>query len=236
MGSHCRRIGLLAAVVLSLMTAAVAEAVDQVPRDTTNRQPASSVGLRLGVWVDQGGELNDPNVNASFTSTGFVTELFYNYRMLPWLALEISMAVASRGDVVFTYGGDRYIGTINLYPMMVQLKMKPWGTSGTWQPYLQGGGGVIVGKMNTDVVLSYGSYLDPYYVEGSETALGYDFGAGVDIALSRQLGITVSGKYHSIHFGDDVAGISDYSGTSIGVGLTYFVNPAKRNVQSWRRP
>jgi hypothetical protein len=224
------------AAILLLVTPVPVGAVDQVVRDTTNRPPASSVGLRLGVWIDQGEELNDPNINADFTSTGFITELFYNYRLMPWLSMEISMGVASRGDVIFTYGSDRYIGTINLYPMMVQMKVKPRGLAGTWQPYLLGGGGVIVGKMNTDVVLSNGSYLDPYYVESSETALGYDFGAGIDVVLSRQLGLTISGKYHSINFGDNLAGISDYSGTSVAVGLLYYINPAKRNAQSWRRP
>lgn len=236
MGNRGLRPGLMLAAVLLMLLPIPAGAVDPVARDTADRPPASSVGLRLGVWIDHGDELIDPNINASFTSTGFATEIFFDHRLMSWLALEISMAVASRGEVVFTYGSDRYIGTINLYPMMVQWKVSPWGPAKRWQPYLLGGGGVIIGKMNTDVILSYGSYLDPYYVEGSETTLGYDVGAGVDLLLSRQLGLTLAGKYHSFRFGDKLAGISDYSGTSIAVGLRYYIHPAKRNVQSWRNP
>ncbi|MDD4052109.1 MAG: outer membrane beta-barrel protein, partial [candidate division Zixibacteria bacterium] len=118
----------------------------------------------------------------------------------------------------------------------VQLKLAPLGVNRSFQPYLLGGGGLIVGKENTDIVLSYGNYVDPYYVEESKTAFGYVVGAGVDIALSRQLGLTFSGKYHSIKFGSDLAGISDYSGTSAAVGLMYFIQNKKQHSEPWRRP
>jgi opacity protein-like surface antigen len=228
--------GLVIGFVLLALAPSLTMAADAVVRDTTRWPSASYVGLRLGAWIDQGGELNDPNVTASFTKTGFFTELFYDHSLMPWLFLEISMGIASRGDAVFTAGSDRYIGTINLYPMLAQVKFTPLGTSRSWQPYLLGGGGLTVGKQNTDIVQSYGSYLDPYYVEESETAFGYVYGAGVDVALSHQLGLTISSKYHSIHFSGDLAGISNYSGTSIAVGLIYFIHPSKQHSQPWRRP
>jgi opacity protein-like surface antigen len=155
---------------------------------------------------------------------------------MPWMFLEISAAIASRGDVVFTAFDSRYIGTINVYPMMAQIKLAPLASSRGIQPYLLGGGGLTVAKENTDIVQSYGAYIDPYYTEESKTAFGYVVGAGVDIALSRQLGLTFCGKYHSIKFGSDLAGISDYSGTSVAVGLMYFIPNRKPHSEPWRRP
>lgn len=228
--------GLVIGAVLSVLIPGISKAADPVVRDTTRWPSASYVGLRLGTWIDQGGKFSDPNVTAEFNNVSFFTELFYDHRLMPWLFLEVSMAIASRGDVVFTYAGSRYIGTLNLYPMMAQIKLAPLGASRSFQPYLLGGGGVIVGKENTDIVQSFGPYIDPYYLEESKTALGYVVGAGVDIALSRQLGLTFAGKYHSIKFGSTLAGITDYSGTAVGVGLMYFIHNKKQHGEPWRRP
>lgn len=236
MDSHRRIARLVLGIILLMMASSITIAADAVVRDTTRWPSTSYVGLRLGAWIDQGGKLNDPNVTASFNSTGFFTEVFYNHRLVPGLWWEISMGIASRGEAVFTAGDARYIGTINLYPMMAQIKLAPLGASRSYQPYLLGGGGLIVGKQNTDIVQSYGSYLDPYYVEQSETAFGYVFGGGIDFAFSRQLGLTISSKYHSVRFGGDLAGISNYSGTSVAVGLIYFLHPSKQHSQPWRRP
>lgn len=228
--------GLIIGAVFLALAPDITMAADPVVRDTTRWPSASYVGLRLGAWIDQGGQFSDPNVTADFNDVSFFTELFYDHRLMPWMFLEVSMAIASRGDVVFTAFGSRYIGTINLYPMMVQTKLAPLGASYGFQPYLLGGGGLIVGKENTDIVQSYGAYLDPYYAEESKTAFGYVVGAGVDIALSRQLGLTFSGKYNSIKFGSTLAGISDYSGTSVAVGLMYFIHDKKPHSEPWRRP
>ncbi len=215
-------------VILALLLAIPAGklcAVEKQSADRLGKAQYSLIGIRLGTWIDQGGKIHDDNVTADFPSASFYTELFYDLRLVPQLFLELSMGVAGRGDAVFISGNDRYIGTINLYPILLQLKISPLARrSLRVQPFLIGGGGLVFGKQNTDVIRSIGPYLDPYYAEQSETNLAAVVGAGVDLALSDQIGLNLTGKYHSITFGHGLAGIKDYSGTAISVGVAYFLH------------
>lgn len=183
------------------------------------------VGLRLGGWADQGGDIVNEDINADLTDVGFYTEIFYDHRLLPTLFMEFSLSVASRGDAVIEREGNRYIGTINVYTVLVQAKYAPFaGKLGKWSPFILAGGGVAFGKQNVDFVSGdYIDYNDYYDAQSSQVDLIGVLGGGVDIALSRHIGLNLISKYHPVKFGEELAGVRDFSGLSVSVGLTYFL-------------
>jgi hypothetical protein len=185
----------------------------------------SMLGIRLGVWIDNNQTVKNDSISADFPDASFYTEFFYDYRLTRILMAELSLGVVSRGDATFNISDDSYIGTINLYSILVQLKFSPLsGRTRSLHPFLVGGGGLVFGKHNTDVTLVTGSAWRPELVEDNETAFLGVFGGGVDIAISEQLGLTAVAKYYPIDFGDTLAEISDYSGLAISFGVAYYLH------------
>jgi len=188
----------------------------------------SMLGLRLGFW----GDLTDQkpveieSIDADLPDAGFYTELFFDYRIARPLFAEISLGIASRGDVVILNGDDRYIGTINLYPLLVQAKLAPLaGMTRNIQPFIVAGGGFVFGRQTIDII-DYGPdlYYNSDIISKTETDFMGVIGGGVDLAISEQLGLNLTAKYHPIKFGDALAGIREYSGISISVGVAYFLH------------
>ncbi len=212
-------------ISLMLISADLVSAIEKRPADRLTDARYSMAGIRLGAWIDEGDKIVSGSVTADFPDASFYTELFYDYRFTPVIMLELSLGVVSRGDATFFVGNDRYIGTINLYPMLLQVKLSPLaGRSRNFHPFLIAGGGIVYGKHNTDVIIGTGSYIYPDLVEDSETSFLYVFGGGIDIPFSEQIGMTVTGKYHPIDFGDSLAEITDYSGLAISVGIAYYLH------------
>ncbi len=185
----------------------------------------SMAGIRLGVWSDKGDNPVNDTVDFDLSSTGFVTELFIDYRLTPVIIGEISFGIISRGDVTIEQGGGKFVGPIILYPVMFQLKISPLsGRHEKFHPYLIGGGGFLFGKHNIDISLgnvTYGEFLD---AQKTVTDFNYVLGGGIDLALSDQIGINFNVKYYPIQFGDELAGIKDYSGMSFSIGAAYFLH------------
>lgn len=185
----------------------------------------SMVGVRLGAYSDQGDgstvETTD-DVKADLPSTGFFSELFYAHRFTPAFMGEISLGIGSRGEATIQHGDDQYIGTINLYPLLLQAKFTPFsGHTRTFHPYITGGGGFVFGRHNTEFIRSVDPFYDSYFAEKTEIDLIWTVGGGVDLAVNEQFGLNFSVKYYPIEFKDGLAGIKDYSGISFGVGFSY---------------
>lgn len=185
----------------------------------------SMAGIRLGGWSDQGDDPSNDSVSFDLSNTGFVTELFIDYRLTPAILGEISFGILSRGDVTIEQGNGRFVGPIVLYPVMLQFKFSPLsGKSEKFHPYLIGGGGVVFGKQNIDISfgnISYGEYLD---AQKTVTDFSTTYGGGIDLALSDQIGLNFNVKYFPIRFGDELAGIKDYTGISFTIGAAYFLH------------
>ncbi|MFH1701643.1 MAG: hypothetical protein ABIE07_13780 [Candidatus Zixiibacteriota bacterium] len=184
----------------------------------------SMIGARLGTWVDQGGEveINDPNIKADLPDAGFFTEIFYCHRFARTLMTEISMGIASRGEAVILHLGERYIGTINMYPVMVQLKFSPLsGRNRVYHPYILGGAGFVFGRHNSQIIQSQYQYYNSAFAERTETDFVGVFGGGMDFAVSEQFGLNLSAKYYSIEFKKGLAGVKDNTGISITFGFSY---------------
>lgn len=207
-----------------LFSAASVAAIDKQPSDRMFPARYSMIGIRLGGWIHQGGEINDPDVVADFSKGSFYTELFYDHRFTPVLMLEISLGVIGRGDAEIIHGNDRFIGNINVYPFLFQLKFSPLAACWrSFHPFLIGGGGFAFGSQRVDIILSDDNYWDLYDNE-SESSFAAVIGGGLDFPISGQLALNLTAKYHWIEFSDELAGIENYSGTAISVGIAYLLH------------
>jgi hypothetical protein len=220
----CLLAGLL--VVLSVHSGAV----EKQPENRPTRSDYSMIGLRFGVWIDQGGShsIMGDSLFADMPDAGFYTELFYDHRLLSFIMLEASLGIASRGDAVITSGAARYIGAIYLYPVLAQIKFMPLGGGkSAVQPFISGGAGVVFGRQATDFVRTSDPFFDPYLGNKTESDFTAVFGGGVDLALSEQLGFNVTARYCPINFSSTLAGVKDYSGISFSLGIAYFLHRNK---------
>ena len=215
-------------VIILLIANGVAIAVEKRSEDKLLEARYSMVGLRLGFWADMSETdgIVDTTIDADLPNAGFYTELFIDYRVARPLFVELSFGIASRGDIVILNADDRYIGTLNLYPVLLQLKLAPLaGRMRSFQPFLIGGGGLVFGRQSIDII-DYGP--DPYYnvdlLTRTETDFIGVFGGGIDLALSEQLGLNFTTKYHPVQFANSLAGARDYNGMSFSIGVSYFLN------------
>lgn len=224
---------LVLTAIAVLLTISNTTALDkETTRDRRLDAKYSMVGVRLGAWVDQGDanviETGD-EIDADLPGTGFFSELFYAHRFTPALMGEISLGVAGRGEATIKHGDDEYIGTINLYPLLFQVKLNTLaGRSRILHPYFTGGGGFVFGRHNTEFIRSVDPFYDSYFAEKTEIDIVWTVGAGIDIAATEQFGLNLSVKYCPITFSDGLAGIDNYSGYSIAVGFSYHVYKNKK--------
>lgn len=222
-----------AGVVIMALTAMLmsgpASGLEKQPADLLMAAKYSMVGIRLGAWISSHKALavEDITVETNMPDAGFYTELFLDYRVAPVFLLEGSLGIASRGDAVIEYAGDpnRYIGTINLYQALAQIKFSPLaGRSRSFLPFIVGGGGVAWGRQSIDYIVANSNYYNPDVINRTEAAFVAVIGGGIDFPLAEQVGLNVAVKYHPITFNKPLVGVKDYSGTAVSVGVAYFWN------------
>lgn len=217
---------LIAAMILALIAMPVV-ALEKASSGKSSAGDYSMIGLRLGLWVDESNERPVSNItmDADLPSTSFFTEFYYDHRLTRAVMLELSMGIASRGDAVIREGDDKYIGSINLYPLLAQVKLTPLsGRSRAVFPYLLGGCGVVWGRQNVDYITSSDPYYNPDRVNNTETAFVGVVGGGIDFSLSEQLGLNFSTKYIPISFEGLLVGVRKYTGISFAVGVAYYLH------------
>jgi hypothetical protein len=220
-------VGAVILLLTAMLMSGPAWGLEKQPADVLMAAKYSMVGLRLGAWISSHKALavEDVTVQNNMPDAGFYTELFLDYRVTPVFMLEGSLGIASRGDAVIEYQGDpnRYIGTINLYQALAQIKLSPLaGRSRSVLPFIIGGGGVAWGRQSIDYIVANSNYYNPDVVNRTETAFMAVIGAGIDIPLAEQVGLNVAVKYHPITFSNPLVGVKDYSGTAVSVGAAYF--------------
>ncbi len=177
-------------------------------------------GGRFGVWVNAGDKspVTESQYDAEdLPGSAVYGEFFYAHRLLPVLALEISVGIYSRGEIKYYDEIDTYEGTVNLYPVNLSAKIYPLAAIRrlSIHPYVQIGGGVCHGKRDK---IDYFNYV---WYEDSETKLTYTLGGGVDFPVAEQVGLTANVRYTPIEFGDALAEYKDYSAWQITVGVGY---------------
>lgn len=185
----------------------------------------SYAGVRIGVGHTTQANPDEQYSNYRITSdqNGFYSEAFFNWHFLNEMALDIGLASLSRGEFRWTIPDvGNFFGSINLYPIMVGLKIKPLASmlDDDYQPWFAGGGSIVVGR----AVVEGGSILDPYvYVSSaeSETAVGWWLGGGFDSFISSTIVLSSSFRYQHMKFGKSVGGYFNHSGYQISFGIGY---------------
>lgn len=225
----CISAGICIMLITVMLMPGSAAGLDKQPADPLIAAQYSMVGIRLGAWVsNQGAPLvEDITVGTNMPNAGFYTELFFDYRVVPVFMLEGSLGIASRGDAVIEYAGDpnRYIGTINLYQALAQIKFSPLaGRSRSFLPFIVGGGGVAWGRQSIDYIVANSNYYNPDVVNRTEAAFMAVIGGGIDFPLAEQVGLNIAVKYHPITFNNPLVGVKDYSGTAVSMGVAYFLH------------
>lgn len=224
-----KRLSVILAIAMLLFVSS-SNSQDSAEENSKSLVKKSQAGLRLGVWANSGTlppktvfDINDPNVGftTDIKSGSFYFEGFYAYNFYSALVSEISFGISNRGDVTFFDGVNTDIGTLNIYPILLHLKLYPLISTGSkFQPYAGIGGGFYYAHRTVQFVV--GGYYSYYEFEGeSETDLSYAISGGFDWLLSSRFAVEANAKYMPIKMGDPFLTVKDYSATTITVGIKY---------------
>lgn len=195
------------------------------PRGTTE------LGLRLGIFSNSRNEFQQPanNVKLFANKTNGYMEGFLDYYFLDVLALAVNLGTYSKGDIRFdhyingAFDGS-FIGTASIYPMQLGLKFSPFRNQlpQRFQPYIEGGGALIVGRETITIGDAYSWFAQNTDGSiGSETDLNLWVGGGGEIPISEKINLDIMVKYIRTRFSGDIAGIKDYSGLQVSIGVGF---------------
>ncbi len=194
-----------------------------------NLNGISYAGIKIGVGHTSQDTPDEQYIDYSISSSqnGLHTEVFFNWHFLNEVALDVGLSVINRGEFRWQVEGTgNFFGSINLYPLDAGVKIKPLASqlSDHYQPWVAGGGSLIIGRG----VIEGGSIFDPYiYLDRdseSATTFGWWIGAGFDTFVSTTIGLSGSVKYHKMDFNDEaIGGYVDHSGYQIAFGIAYIL-------------
>jgi opacity protein-like surface antigen len=180
-------------------------------------------GGRVGAWTNTGDESAPPESDFSldFSKTSIFGAFFYLHRLKRFIAAEFSFGIYSRGEIKYVAETDTYLGSVNLYPIMLSMKLYPLSffRNIPFHVYLQPGFGLVYGKQDVvDYIDVFGAGL---VIAESRTKITYMLATGVDWPIARQIGLTMNFKYTPVKFGKPLAQIEDYSGWALTFGIGY---------------
>lgn len=206
MAAACLAVALLAAPPAAAQEGERAVGVSP-PEDTAVHEVA---GLRVGSWNVTG---LDRSPNASYSSIPLV-DAYYQRGLGASTHLQLGLGLWRRGRVSGAGTVAMWVG-----PLFAGLKHYPLGgPEGRVDPYLSVSGGPALGFEQRR---SSGTGA----LESGWTAAigaGAEAGGGIEVDLSRNVGLTADARYQWVHY---LAGETDapdtYRGAVIGVGVTY---------------
>jgi len=214
--------------VLGLLLVLSASVIGGQPRGTT------SMGVHLGLFSNSHNDIDRANSDVKLfaSKTIFYIEGYLNYYLLDFLALSANLGSYSKGDIRFdVYEGDvqtgSFLGQASVYPMQLGLKFSPFDGQLPLKcrPFLEGGGALIVGRETATMGSTYIPGWDGSI--GSETDFNWWAAIGTEIPLSPTIQMDFMVKYVKTNFSGDIAGIKDYSGVQMSIGIGY-VRPHKK--------
>lgn len=214
-------------MMLLLVSSTYAETESQ--ENNFSLRKKSQAGLRLGAWIN-GGDLPPALITTADSSVGFLTDIksgsfyfegFYAYNFYSALVSEISFGISNRGDVTFFDGLNTDIGVLNVYPILLHLKVYPLiATQSRFQPYFGAGVGAYYAHRTVQFII--GGINSYYEFEGeSKTDFSYALQGGFDWLLSSKFALELNAKYMPIEMGDPFLTVEDYSATTVTVGIKY---------------
>lgn len=210
-----KQILILAVCILCLISGSAIQAGEADPFGFFSKK---YIGGRLGVWVNTGDDLTVNNENTSNSS--FYGEFFFSRNIWPALAAEFIIGLYGRGDIEIQDAGNTYQGQLNIYPILATAKLYPLaGFSGmSLRPYLQAGGGLVIGNRPVFRYI-YSGYYDAE--QETEVAFAYTLGGGIDFPVADQIALTANVRYTPADFGGEFDGVKDFSGYQITFGAGY---------------
>lgn len=184
---------------------------------------ANQLGGRIGAWLNAG----DAPVEVGgidgqrFSNANMYAEVFYGWRLNNFFVGEASAGVSNRSDISFSESGSELIGSVNVYPIQLSMKMYPTGSRSLFglHLYFQGGGGLYVASQTSQSI---------YTISGvsrrSATDFNFLLGTGIDIPVGGSAALNMAVKYHKIFYGGEgFAGLNDYSGVQATIGAAYLM-------------
>jgi hypothetical protein len=171
----------------------------------------ASISLEIGNWQPQ--SLNESPVFSTFGQAG-ATPLFCGGFCLPLgkeTGFRLSAGFWSLRDL-------RKVETVHSLTLhSVHGDFKYWLVPDfRLSAYVLYGAGVYWGVENESSLL--GKRLSK-----AHPRMGVNLGGGVDIALSRRLGLGMVFAYHFIQFKEFLGGVEDFSGPKIGAAVYWFL-------------
>jgi opacity protein-like surface antigen len=182
------------------------------------------VSMRVGFWSALEARNVDPKPGEDILTkvTTPYGEIHFSLGLKKGFAVGFSTGSCYRGETRYSDPDGYYWKRVTIYPFTAELKYYPLHLEKSkWQPYLDGGAGLISGTE----ILRFGEYSGPLLLLGSTTdtylTFGWHAGGGVDIVLSKSFALGVDFKYRVVRFGDEVGGMKDYSGPEATLGISY---------------
>ena len=171
----------------------------------------ASVSLEIGNWQPQ--SLNESPVFSTFGQAG-ATPLYCGGLCLPLgreTGFRLSAAFWSLRDL-------RRVETVHSLTLhSVHADFKYWLVPDfRLSAYVLYGAGVYWGVENESSLI--GKQLSK-----ARPRMGVNLGGGVDVALSRRLGLGLVFAYHFIQFNQSLGGVEDFSGPKIGAAVYWFL-------------
>lgn len=210
----------LAKILFVILFLCISSNLYAVEKSRGNYGNSHFIGGRFGAWTMTTNEDFIDSL-ADFSSGSLYAEFFYSHQLAPYIAAEFSIGIFSQGDLQYDAQSGTTIGAAKLYPFFVSAKLFPLSKykGVSLRPYARIGGGIVHGTRD----ISSPFYNDPanYYVEENQTKITYTWGFGIDWLIADQIGLNIDFKNTPIKFGEALAGIKDYSGWSLTVGVGY---------------
>ena len=171
----------------------------------------ASISLEIGNWQPQ--SLNESPAFSTFGQAG-ATPLFCGGLCLPLgkeTGFRLSAGFWSLRDL-------REVETVHSLTLhSVHADFKYWlGPDFRLSAYVLYGAGVYWGVENE-------SSLNGKQLSKARPRMGVNLGGGVDVALSRRLGLGLVFAYHFIQFNQSLGGVEDFSGPKIGAAVYWFL-------------
>lgn len=202
---------------------------------TDAAQPAGTfdLGGRIGIFSNSETQLasGSSQVKLYANKNNIYAEGSARYYFLPYVAAVANLGSFSKGDIRFEgyqvgVGYRTFFGSASIYPIQLGLRLSPVseGLPLNMRPYGEGGGALIIGTESIDAL--YYDYFRNAFVDGNlatETDWNWWAGGGVEVPLSQKIYLDFMAKYINVNFTGDIAGISDYSGWQISIGVGYLV-------------
>jgi hypothetical protein len=167
-------------------------------------------GLRVGSW-----DVEPPALPATTRNLPQI-EIYFERGLDEHIALESSVGAWRRTATRTELTGNQVETHTYVFPLFTALKIFPATTlDHTVEPFFSGGIGFALGldDVGTNAIGGGGTTI--------VTGFGFRGSFGLDLHITRTLGVQASGRYQWIQFGEALGGGEQFKGFGFEGGITY---------------